>query len=62
MNYDILCNPSYSLLEVHLNPGETIVSEAGAKQSLGVDQGGREVVTTGSPTAMSICAGPSSTT
>jgi uncharacterized protein (TIGR00266 family) len=30
VNYDILCSPSYSLLEVHLEPGEPIVAEAGA--------------------------------
>ena len=30
MEYDILCNPTYSVLEVTLQPGEKIVSEAGA--------------------------------
>ena len=30
MRYDILCAPSYSLLEVQLEPGEKVVAEAGA--------------------------------
>ncbi len=30
MQYDILCRPSFSILEVTLEPGEKIVSEAGA--------------------------------
>lgn len=30
MQYDILAQPTYSLLEVHLEPGEKIVAEAGA--------------------------------
>ena len=30
MQYEILCQPSYSLLEVQLDPGEQVVAEAGA--------------------------------
>jgi uncharacterized protein (TIGR00266 family) len=30
MRYDVLCAPSYSLLEVQLEPGEKVVAEAGA--------------------------------
>lgn len=30
MDYNILCGPSYSILEVDLDPGEKIVSESGA--------------------------------
>jgi uncharacterized protein (TIGR00266 family) len=30
VQYDILCAPSYSLLEVHLDPGDSIAAEAGA--------------------------------
>ncbi len=30
MNYEILCNPAYSLLEVNLAEGETVVAESGA--------------------------------
>ncbi len=30
MRYDILSKPSYALVEVHLDPGETIVSDSGA--------------------------------
>ncbi len=30
MNYEIACQPSFSLLEVNLEPGEQIVTEAGA--------------------------------
>jgi uncharacterized protein (TIGR00266 family) len=30
MDYEILCQPTYALLEVRLQPGESIVAEAGA--------------------------------
>jgi len=30
MHYDITCNPTYSALEVHLDAGESVVSESGA--------------------------------
>ena len=30
MQYEIQCQPSYSVLEVQLQPGEQVVTEAGA--------------------------------